>query len=231
MIKIAIVEDEQIFSDCLKTYLDTFETEEAVDFQTLFYQDGEDIVENYQADFDLILMDIQMRFLNGIDAARQIRERDPDVLIIFITSAAEFAIKGYEVRAFDYLLKPLSYETFALKLRRALDHVHKKKDDTLLLHLPEGVCRISIRRILYVESQSHTMYIYTKDGVRTTYEKLGELEKLLAPYHFFRCNKGYLVNMEAVDRMEDGDCFIGRTRIPISRRRRSEFMDHMLTIM
>lgn len=231
MYRIAVVEDEQIFADALKEYLMSFEADEGVRFDTAFFQDGEDIVENYHAQFDIILMDIQMRFMNGIDAAKEIRGKDPAVLIIFITNAAEFAIRGYEVRAFDYLLKPLSYTVFSEKLRLALDSLPEKKEDTLLLNVASGIRRVIIRRILYVESQGHTMYIVTKDGTEAVHVRMNDLEKELTPFNFFRCNKGYLVNMEAIDGMKDGDCLIGMERIPVSRRKRAEFMDRLVEIM
>lgn len=231
MYRIAVVEDEPVFADTLKGFLVSFEEESGVCFDTAIFRDGEDIVEAYHAQFDIILMDIQMRFMNGIDAAKEIRERDPAVLIMFITNAAEFAIKGYEVRAFDYLLKPLSYTVFSAKLRLALDSLPEKKENTLLLTVADGVRRISIRRILYVESQGHTMYIVTKDGTETVHVKMSDLEKELAPYHFFRCNKGYLVNMDAVESVDSSDCIVAGHRVPISRRKRAEFMDYLTAII
>lgn len=120
MIHIAIVEDEEKYRKQLREYIEQYCEKSGKQIQTSFFQDGEDIIENYTADFDLIFMDIQMRFMDGMTAAREIRKLDKKVILMFITSIATYAIEGYEVDALDYILKPLSYNMFEQKLNRAL---------------------------------------------------------------------------------------------------------------
>ena len=116
MIKIAIVEDDAIYSSQFKQYLNKYELENGEDFDITFYSDGDMIVEDYHSQFDIILMDVEMRFMDGMTAAEEIRKTDKEVVIIFITNMPQYAIRGYAVEALDYILKPVSYY-----------HQHKKR--------------------------------------------------------------------------------------------------------
>ena len=112
MIKIAIVEDDKNYSQTLQNYIKKFEQEYHVMFQISIFSDGLDIVSDYSGDFDIILLDIQMKHLDGMKTAQSIRRFDEDVIFIFITSTVEFAIQGYLVDALGYLLKPVPYLPF-----------------------------------------------------------------------------------------------------------------------
>jgi DNA-binding LytR/AlgR family response regulator len=109
MIRIAIVEDDRHDREALKKCLNRYEKENQVKFTVTEFQDGEDIVTDYTASYDLIILDIEMAFLNGMKAAEKIRELDTNVIIIFITNMPQYAIQGYKVNALDYILKPISY--------------------------------------------------------------------------------------------------------------------------
>ena len=112
MIRIAIVEDEVEYQNQLMDYLSRFAEESGEVIDALTFSDGDEIVSSYSAQFDIILMDVQMSFMDGMAAAEAIREIDKEVVIIFITNMAQFAIKGYAVDALDYVLKPVSYFAF-----------------------------------------------------------------------------------------------------------------------
>ena len=104
MLRIATVEDDTHDLEALRTHLKRYEKENGLKFLITEFRDGEDIVTDYSADYDLILMDIEMAFLNGMKAAEKIRELDKDVVIIFITNMPQYAIQGYKVNALDYML-------------------------------------------------------------------------------------------------------------------------------
>ena len=124
MLRIATVEDDANDLEALRTHLSRYEKENGLKFQVTEFRDGEDIVTDYSADYDLILMDIEMAFLNGMKAAEKIRELDKDVIIIFITNMPQYAIQGYKVNALDYMLKPISYFSFSESMGRALHRVN-----------------------------------------------------------------------------------------------------------
>ena len=126
MYHIAIVEDEIEYQEQLKEYLKTYQAEHNLEFQVSVYNDGAEILEGYSPRFDIILLDIEMPKVNGMDAAEQIRTMDESVVLMFITNMASYAIRGYGVGALDFVMKPINYYTFSMKMTRALKRVKQK---------------------------------------------------------------------------------------------------------
>lgn len=231
MIRLAVVEDDPLYTKQLQDYLDRYTAETGQKISARFFSDGEDIVESYQADFDIILMDIQMRFMDGMTAAQLIREKDENVIIMFLTNMTSYAIKGYEVNAMDYIVKPIAYQNFAPKLTRAMRKVSQQTGYTFVVPVQDGVRKVAAEQIYYIESENHTMTYHTVAGVFQARGSLDELEQNLSPYGFFRSNKCYLVNMNRVDGVEDGCCLIAGRRLLISRRKRTAFMNQLSKIL
>lgn len=137
MIRIAIVEDDHNYKEQLIDFLHKFKQEQGETISIETYNDGDEIVENYHAQYDIILMDVQMQFMDGMSAAEEIRKIDSEVVIIFITNLAQYAIKGYAVDALDYILKPISYFQFSQRLTRAIERMKKEKPNLLLYESKE----------------------------------------------------------------------------------------------
>ena len=114
MLRIAIVEDEEEYIKQLQKYVRRF-------------SDGNEIVANYSPEFDILLLDIEMPVLDGLNAARKIRKVDEKVVMMFITNVANYAIHGYEVGALDFITKPLTYYTFQLRFQRAVDRARPRR--------------------------------------------------------------------------------------------------------
>lgn len=120
MINVAIVEDEKPAAELIGSYLQEFGRQEEEEFSVRVFGDAVSFLENYKPDFDLVFMDIMMPSIDGMRAAKKLRERDRNVQIIFVTSMSQFAVKGYEVAALDFIVKPVSYFDFCIKMRRAV---------------------------------------------------------------------------------------------------------------
>lgn len=224
MIRIAIAEDEAAYRTQLHQYINQYAAESAQQISTTFFADGDELVEQYRAQFDIVLLDIEMTFMDGMAAAREIRQKDPEVVIIFITNMAQYAIRGYEVNAFDYVLKPVSYFAFAQRLGRAISRM-KKQEKACLTVAQRGVThKLELERILYVESEGHNLVFATLDGSINASGTITELEKKLGGKGFYRCNKGALVNLDYVTAVRDGCAIAGNTAIPISRARKTDFL-------
>ena len=119
MIELAIVEDEKAYVEQLLQFVDQYQREYGESIRTTCFRDGDEIVNGYDGSYDIILMDIQMKFMDGMSAAEEIRKVDQKVIIMFITNRIDYAVRGYDVDALDYIVKPVSYFSFAKKLRRA----------------------------------------------------------------------------------------------------------------
>jgi len=131
MIRVLIAEDDLQCFRQLEQFLADYSGETGRVFQVTHYDNGEDLVEHYQPEFDLLLLDVDMPFLDGMTAAGHIRRVNPEVVIVFVTNLAQYAIQGYSVNALDYILKPLNYFSFAQRLTRALRYVKKRENEYL----------------------------------------------------------------------------------------------------
>lgn len=231
MFRIALVEDDAIYMAGLKEYLRRFEKEYSEPISVSTFPDGEDIVTDYQGDYDLIIMDVEMQFMDGMTAAGKIRELDSEVTIIFITNMPQYAIEGYKVGALDYILKPISYFAFSQKLERVIGRVRKKERAFLSITLKGGVAKVEISQILYVEVQDHDLIFHTIDGKYQTKGSISELEKTLGEKNFFRCNRCYLVNLEYVESFIDGTAMVGKDAVLVSRGRKKGFLNALNSYM
>lgn len=224
MIRIAIVEDENEYQTQLANYISRYEKENNQTFEITVFSDGLDIVDNYTPLWDIIFMDIRMKHLDGMAAAAKIRRYDPAVTIIFITTMAQYAIKGYEVDALDFILKPVSYAQFAMKLKKALSAVKKREEKYLLLPIEDRKERVSAAEILFIEVQNHNLHVITKKQTYVMRLSMQVMEKELTPYHFVRCNNSYLINLYNVTGVNRDSVLIGKYEIPISRPRKKQFL-------
>lgn len=225
MIRIAIVEDEDHYKEQLIEYLGKFGQARGEKIEIKTYSDGDGIVEDYKAQFDIILMDVQMKFMDGMSAAEEIRKMDSEVVIIFITNMAQYAIKGYAVDALDYVLKPISYFQFSERLNRALDRMEKRESHHITIRVKEGVKRLEVSDIYFVENQGHNLIFSVKEEEIMTTGTMKDLEKQLSSFNFFRGHRGFLINLDHVEGLKGNDVIVSGHKIPLSRTKRKAFME------
>lgn len=224
MLEIAIVEDEESYRNILCEYLKKYEQETGEEIHISIFTDGDEIVENYNAKYDIILMDIEMKFMNGMDAAHKIREVDKAVIIIFITNMVQYAIQGYAVDALDYVLKPISYFAFSQRIQRAVGRMKKREERYINIVSKTGVNKVAVSEIGWIESEGHRLIYHAKNDVyESTLNSMKEIENELKDCNFFRCNKGYLVNLAHVKAIKDGWAILTNGQVMISRAKKTEF--------
>lgn len=224
MIRVAIVEDETPYVVKLQKLLERYCQEHHVDFNATVFSDGAEIAERYRAEYDLILLDIQMRCMDGLAAARQIRKIDEGVTIIFVTHMAQYAIQGYSVGALDFVLKPVSYIDFSQKLKRALNTIKRQEKKYIGFAIKGGVMRFDLRQIHYIESVKHNIIVHTGTECHTYTDTLKNIESRLAGEPFYRCNNCYLVNLAHVKSVQGNFALVGEDKLQISRPRKKDFM-------
>ena len=231
MIEIAIVEDEDSYAEQLVEFIDRYQAESGNYFKITRFTDGDEITNNYKGQFDIILMDIEMKFMDGMTAAEEIRRLDQEVIIMFITNMTNYAIRGYQVDALDYVVKPVSYFAFSQKLGRAIGKMKKASTKIISIEMSSGVKKLDIDNVFYIESEGHNLNFYTTGGEFSVRAKIGDFEEQLSRYNFFRSNKGYLVNLKYVDGVENGSCIIAGKHLLISRARKNDFMSALTDYM
>ena len=231
MYRIAVVEDDKNFVQELKNYLEQYALEEGQEFEILTFGDGAEILESYTPKYDLILLDIEMPKINGMDAAEKIREMDENVVLMFITNMAQYASRGYSVGALDFVMKPITYYTFSMKIKRALKRVQKKELPSVLLNLSDGVKKLEVRQIYYVEIQNRQLYYHTDEGEFVVRASLQSAEEALPSKVFAKCNHWYLVNLMYVTEVRKNTAMVGPYELEISRRNRAGFLKALTEFM
>lgn len=227
MIHVALAEDDPLYRQTLQEYLDRFAAETGQKFIVSAFVDGSDLVEGYKANYDIILMDVEMSFLDGITAAQEIRHMDSEVVIIFITNMPQYAMKGYTVDALDYVLKPITYFAFSQRIRRALERMHRRRSRYVSVNIKNGFQKVDVGRITYVEVLDHDLIYHTLDGDITVRGTINEAAAALGEQEFYRCSKSYLVNLEHVDGFVDNDILVAGAHIKVSRAKKKEFLDRL----
>lgn len=231
-IRIGIIEDDPASAQLIVDYLKRYQSEFNQEFTVSLFDDGETLVERYKPTYDILLMDIEMARMNGLQAAKKIRERDDSVVIVFITAAPQYAISGYEVQALSYVLKPVPWFAFSQELKRSIDAVRRRNDDSMLVETGTNQMRVLLSDILYIESIRHTIIIHTFDGKLSITGTLKELETRLAEHDFFRSNSCYLVNLRHVTGVRDQDSVMSNGELlRISRPRKKAFMQALTDYM
>lgn len=224
MIYIAIVEDDEIYRREIQEHLRRYEEEKHVPLRIDIFVDGRQIVERYPADYDILLMDIDLPQMDGMSAAERIRDVDSEVAIIFITNFPQYAICGYHVEASDYLLKPVNYAAFSRVLDKIVGRKQKKKQ-YLMVNEKSGKQKLEIKKIRFVEVRNHVLTFHMTDGDFTAKGAIRDVEEELRGESFFRCNKGYLVNLAYVDRVSGYDVWVGKDMITVGHTHKKEFLD------
>lgn len=225
MIRLAIVEDDANYQQELLGYLHRYEKEYREQFQLSVFSDGLDIIEANLAAIDIILMDIQMRNMDGMKAAERIRMSDKNVIIIFITNLAQYALQGYKVEALDYVLKPVQYFAFSQTLQKAVKKAGESKAFYIPIMQDNTMVRLNADSITYIESQDHKVTFHTMERTFAARETLKNLEQKLAERPFARCNNCYLVNLAYVEAVKENCVTVAGELLQISRPKRKAFME------
>ena len=164
MAKIAVVEDNAAVRQELCGFIAQYAQESGQLLEVTPFADGSQIVEPYRPGFDIIFLDIEMPTLGGMPTAERIRLLDPDVVLIFVTNMAQYAIRGYEVDALDFVLKPVSYYQFSTKLDRALQRICRRRGGQITLQVGGGVQLLATDDILYLETRDRLLHYHTTTG-------------------------------------------------------------------
>lgn len=227
MYKVAIVEDNACEREALKACLVKFGKANDLSFFTNSYGDIENFIGDYKNDYDIIFLDIELPGKNGMDGAKLIREKDSEVAIFFVTHIVHFATQGYEVNATDYVVKPIVYASFEVKMSRILQRLSSRQGKSIVMSSKETVYRFNDREIIYIEVMGHKLFFHLVDTriVELT-GSLVNMEEKLKDSGFARCKSCFLVNMKYIVSVKKKKIFLfNGEELEITRERKKDFMD------
>lgn len=229
MYKVAICDDELQTRIQLQEYIERLVEEEGSKVSVHVYDSGEDFITRYDGAYDIIFLDIKMYDLDGIEAARRIREFNKEVCIIFISSMVQYALDCFKVRAFGFLRKPLTYEEFRMEVKEALANISDDKNGReIMIKTGRGTRWVQTHKIRYIEVQNHEIILYMGVSEIRFYGKLKEVEDQLKDCGFLRCHSSFLVNCSHIQEVRTMSLFLDNGQeIPISKHRKKEFMEEL----
>lgn len=232
--KIVVCDDDSQELERISSLLDSYRRESKVPLTCKTFQSSTDLISSMvSGDYDILLLDILMPGINGMQTAHEIRTFDAGVKIVFLTSSPEFAVESYAVKAYDYILKPVSKE----KLFSILDAVAAEEQipiEGLTVKTQSGLARILFSRLAFVEVMNKKLYFHLADGsILEASSSLSAFEKeLLARAEFVKVHRSYIVNLWQVGELRSKELitYAGK-RVPISRllysKVRDAYMKHL----
>lgn len=221
---IGICDDEQDMRTQLKDALLRFSGEVNEPLEFICYRSAEELTQEISPKVDILLLDIRMGKLSGMEAARRLRDKGFQLPIIFITTMAQYAIEGYSVHAFSFLKKPIQYQQLKLVLCDAIRVLRRGRGDSIQLTWNGQTMHVQTQDILYLEAYGHRVDMHMVNGeVLPCSPSLSELEEMLGPFGFYRAHKSYLINFEYLQKVELTELvFANGLTLPLSKHRRKD---------
>ena len=222
---IAVVDDEKAIREHICGLVEEQQPESRIEA----YATGEELLASGKR-FDIVFLDIQMEGMNGIEAARSLREKNAnlgveDTVLVFITGIKDYVFDAFDLYAFQYLLKPIDERKFAEVLERAVREAAKKKERRVLFIKSRNLT-LDQSEILYIESRAKKVEIHTTGAAQAIeiYAAMDELEGQLGE-NFYRCHRAYIVNMDCITEYDSESITLtGGDRVYLTKKKYGEFV-------
>lgn len=227
MIKISVVEDQEKWIDLIRNYLARYQEENKVSFAVSYFKNGSDFISQYKGDASLIFRDVARPERNGIEASKKLREMDKEVCLVFLTERVQYAVDGYEVNAYDFLIKPMDYELFRIKRNKFLSHIGNKEEKSIVINSSNEVHKVKISDIRYVESNKHYLYFHLENSTYRRRQSMDSIKDRFKGQGFSEINRSLLVNLRFVDNFNNSEVFIKTEVLPLSQVYKASFLNEL----
>ncbi len=227
--RIAVCDDDEWEISRTKELITAYQMSREVPVECQYFTNGTDFLcELRGGEYDLVLLDVLMPGVSGIQAAQELKELDRNVRLVFVSTSPEFAVESYSLGAYYYLLKPIDADSFFALLDRIRGELSAQAEQGLILKSREGIVRVSFAQLVYVEVINKTVFFYLSDGiVHEVSATLADFEgELLLRPEFLKTHRSYLVNLSYVQAI-DINCVMMKNghNVPVSRKRRGQVQD------
>lgn len=222
MIQVVCCDDEKEMRKALIKIIEPELQLQGINYQLSEFASGEELLSSNRLEaVDLLFLDIEMKALDGIETAKQLRKVNQRAVIVFITAFADFVFQGYEVKALNYLLKPYGEKKIVEVLRKALDELEMTQSKYFVIEQKSGITKIPLKDICYFSSDRRMLTVVTTKDSSSFYGKLSDLE---LPDAFLRIHNRYIVNLNYVEQLEAAFLYCNQEQLPISRKYRQSLM-------
>ena len=228
MYRFALIEDRQEEADNLVSVLNRFfqEAGNKEEYSLERFVSGEDFLKSYRPIYQVVFMDIDLPGENGYQASQQLRKIDEDVLLVFTTRLANYALHGYEVSAFDFMVKPYEYPIFKMKMDRILKKLSLTQEEKIeVMDTDRQRVVLPVSHIQYIEVMNHNVLYHTSDGIFHSRQTLSSVEEKLKEKGFAKPNNYSLVNLRMVKNVKQEVIDVNGTSLRMSRSKKKEFLD------
>ena len=228
MITIAICDDSESVVNQLSGSIQRYAEETKQEIVIHKFYSGVELLDKYSENYDILFLDIKMPGIDGLLTAEKIRKMDKDVSIIFLTSLIQHALRGYEVNATSYIIKPISYKRLSMEIDRWCHKQTSAKEPFIIVKNAERSYKVLLKELVYIETANRKALFHTKDRNIMSYKKLRDLEEELKDFGFFRCHSSFIVNLSYIESIEKADSIIVTDEvIPVSQSKRKAFMQSL----
>lgn len=213
--RIGICDDETIIREGVMELCKEFKDLNLIQYEIVRFSSGDELLK-YEEQIDILFLDIQMKGTNGLKTAVKIRDKEDNMIIIFLTGYTGYMQEGYKVRAFRYLLKPIKEEEFMKVMGEAIGEL--KKNAKAILIKGSNMQYVKIKDILYIEyiNEKRCTLIRTINYCYESTTSMIEWEAILNNGDFFRVHKSYIVNMEFIKEIGNGVTMDNEERVEVS---------------
>lgn len=223
MLKLIICDDEPVICETIRNMLGRFSKECGISLDVSTCASGEELLGAVTPDVDILLLDIRMGELSGMNAARKIREKNSDICIIFVTTMTQYALEGYKVHAFGFLKKPLTYAQLRLQMLDAVQMLKSRIPESITVKSGHDTWRLDLDKLYYMEIYGHDIHAVCTDRTVVCYGSLSDFEQILTSKGFCRCHKSFLVNLRHIRQIGMAQIFMtDGSAVPVSKYRKKE---------
>ena len=226
MIRIAIIDNDYDSTAKLRGFVEEFFKAEGVEFFVAHFDQGINFISDYRADFDIIFLETENANMDGFETAKYLRERDKEFCLVFCAKTPQFAVRGYEFDAINFIVKPILKEVVFTTLKKAMKIIKKKvieEESSFVLKIGSQYRRYNFDEVFFVEVFGHDLvYNFEKDSISTK-SQLSYVEDLFVENGFFRCFHSCLVNLSKIKDVSATKLVLTNGKeLPISRRKKNE---------